>query len=149
MIMNKQSGYLIVDKRILPDCCEKVVEARALLRSGKAKDISEAVKAVKISRSTYYKYKDYVFSPSETSMEQKAVISLMLKHIQGSLSEVLQFLSSKGANILTISQNFPIHGEANVVVSLELTHVAISIDELIQTIQTLKSVSSARLISID
>lgn len=147
--MPKQSGYLIVDKRILPDCCEKVVEARALLRSGKAKDISEAVKTVQISRSTYYKYKDYVFSPSETSMEQKAVISLMLKHIQGSLSEVLQFLSSRGANILTISQNFPIHGEANVVVSLELTHVSLPVEELLEAIHSLKSVSSVQLIAID
>lgn len=147
--MAKQSGYLIVDKRILPDCCEKVVEARALLRSGKAKDISEAVKAVRISRSTYYKYKDFVFSPSETSMEQKAVISLMLKHIQGSLSEVLQFLSQRGANILTINQNFPIHGEANVVVSLELTHVSLSIDELVEALQELKCVTSVHLVAID
>lgn len=147
--MTNQSRYLIVDKRILPDCCEKVVEARALLRSGKAKDISDAVKAVKISRSTYYKYKDFVFSPSETSMEQKAVISLMLKHIQGSLSEVLQFLSSQGANILTISQNFPIHGEAHVVVALELTHVSFSIDDIIDALHSLKGVSSVQLISID
>lgn len=147
--MTKQSGYLIVDKRILPDCCEKVVEARALLRSGKVKDISEAVKAVKISRSTFYKYKDYVFSPSETSMEQKAVISMMLKHIQGSLSEVLQFLSSRGANILTINQNFPIHGEANVVVSLELTHVSLSIDEVVEELHSLKCVSSVQLVAID
>ena len=147
--MSKQSGYLIVDKRILPDCCEKVVEARALLRSGKAKDISEAVKAVKISRSTFYKYKDYVFSPNETSMEQKAVISLMLKHVQGSLSEVLRFLFEKGANILTINQNFPIHGEANVIVSLDMTHVTISIDELIDSLQSLKNVSSVHLVAID
>lgn len=147
--MAKQSGYLIVDKRILPDCCEKVVDARALLQSGKAGDISEAVKAVGISRSTYYKYKDYVFSPSETAMEQKAVISLMLKHIQGSLSEVLQFLSLKGANILTINQNFPIHGEANVIVSIELTHVSLSIDELIESLRSLKNVNGANLVAIE
>ena len=50
--------YLIVDKAILPDYFEKVIEARTLLRDGKFQNVSEAVKEVGISRSTYYKYKD-------------------------------------------------------------------------------------------
>lgn len=147
--MSDNKGYLIVDKHILPDCYERVVEARSLLRSGRAKDISDAVKAVNISRSTYYKYKDYVFSPNETAMDQKAVISLMLKHVQGSLSEVLQLLSSLGANILTISQNLPIHDEANVIVSIDMSHVTDSIDHLLNQLHCLKGVSSVHLIAID
>ena len=52
--------YLVVDKCILPAYCEKVAEARRLLDEGTAKDISEAVKIVGISRSTYYKYRNFV-----------------------------------------------------------------------------------------
>ena len=147
--MPEQNGYLIVDKRILPDCCERVVQARQLLLSGRVKDISEAVKAVNISRSTYYKYKDYVFSPNETALDQKAVISLMLKHVQGSLSEVLQLLSGVGANILTISQNLPIHAEANVVVSIDMTHVQEPVEKVLESLRALKGVSSVGLIAID
>ena len=51
------SRYLIVDKKILPEYFEKVVEASRLLAEGEAPDISEAVRKVGISRSTYYKYK--------------------------------------------------------------------------------------------
>ena len=51
-----QSNYLIVDRRILPDYYEKVVQARDMLREGRVKEVSEAVKLVGISRSTYYKY---------------------------------------------------------------------------------------------
>ncbi|MGB4440593.1 MAG: hypothetical protein WBJ13_15520, partial [Sedimentibacter sp.] len=65
--------YLIVSKKILPDVYEKVIEARNLINNGSVKGISEAVKNVGISRSTYYKYKDYVFSPSENSIGRKAV----------------------------------------------------------------------------
>ena len=54
------SKYLVVDKSILPGYYEKVVEARKLLESGKVKDVSQAAKQVGISRSTYYKYRDYV-----------------------------------------------------------------------------------------
>jgi chorismate mutase len=55
-----QGKYLIVDKSLLPSYCEKVAEARELLDEGQARDVSEAVKMVGISRSTYYKYKDMV-----------------------------------------------------------------------------------------
>ena len=60
--------YLIVDKSILPDYFEKVIEVRNLLRDGKFQNVSEAVKEVGISRSTYYKYKDFIFSPSDSNI---------------------------------------------------------------------------------
>ena len=56
------SKYYVVSGDILPDVLEQVMQARILLQSGKAKRISEAVKMVGISRGTYYKYKDAVFS---------------------------------------------------------------------------------------
>lgn len=147
--MSDSNGYLIVDKRILPSCYEKVVEARALLRSGRVKDISEAVKCTGISRSSFYKYKDYVFSPNENSLDQKAVISMMLKHVQGSLNEVIGTLSANGANILTISQNLPIHGEANVVVSIGMNGVTDPIDIILEKLSSLKGVINVQLTAID
>ena len=46
-------SYLLIDKMILPDYYQKVIDARALLTSGRVKDVSEAVRQVGISRSTY------------------------------------------------------------------------------------------------
>ena len=88
-----QSNYLIVDRRILPDYYEKVVQARDMLREGRVKEVSEAVKLVGISRSTYYKYKDYIFAPSNETACKKAVFAFMLSHQQGVLSEVLNKFS--------------------------------------------------------
>ena len=98
------SKYLLVDKSILPSYYEKVIEAKALLSSGNVKDVSEAVKMVGISRSTYYKYKDYVFPISSDTGTRKAVVSMSLSHKAGLLGEVLGELSTQGANILTINQ---------------------------------------------
>ena len=72
--------YLLVDKSILPDYYEKVIEARAILASGKVKDVSEAVKTVGISRSTYYKYKDYIFALNSDTTCHKAILSFTLSH---------------------------------------------------------------------
>lgn len=141
--------YLIVSKTILPDVYEKVIEARNLINEGDVKGISEAVKMVGISRSTYYKYKDYVFSPSENSIGRKAVIVLMLKHEKGVLSNVLNHISLSKANVLTINQSIPINGKASVSISLDISDIEPSIDDMIASIRTIKGVSSIKLLSIE
>ena len=141
-------NFLLVDKSILPDYYEKVIKARALLSSGKIKDVSEAVKMVGISRSTYYKYKDYIYVPGDDPECRKAVISFTLPHRAGSLSEVLGILSESGANILTITQNPPIHSHAHVVVSLDISRLSLDADALIAKISAIDGVFGAKVISI-
>lgn len=143
------SKYLLVDKKILPEYYEKVIEARTLLASGKIKDVSEAVRAVGISRSTYYKYKDYIFTTNADTGGRKAIISFTLSHKPGILSEVLKCLSSHGANILTITQNLPINSKAHVVVTLDISGLSVEIDELLREINSIEKVSGTKLISIE
>lgn len=141
--------YLIVSKKILPNVYEKVIEARNLINSGSVKGISEAVKVVGISRSTYYKYKDYVFSPDENSIGRKAVVSMMLKHEKGVLSNVLNYLSQEHANILTINQSIPINGKASVNVSLDISDLSKSIDEVIADIKKIRGATQVKLLSVE
>lgn len=141
--------YLIVNKKILPQVYEKVIEARNLINSGSVKGISEAVKVVGISRSTYYKYKDYVFSPDENSIGRKAVISMMLKHEKGILSNVLNYLSQENANILTINQSIPINNKASVNVSLDISDLNKSIDDIILEMKKIKGAGSVKLLSVE
>ena len=70
-LMSFMSKFFVVSSDILPDVLEKVIEARNLLQSGKVKRISEAVKAVGVSRGTYYKYKDAVFSLIKKNQDAK------------------------------------------------------------------------------
>ena len=142
-------NFLIVNKEILPDYYEKVVEARNMINEGRVKGISEAVKQVCISRSTYYKYKDYIFAPGENTSGRKAVISLMLNHEKGILSEVLNQLSNMNANILTITQSLPINRKASVVLSLDISDIAASIEEIIAALAAIHGVSNAKLVSIE
>ena len=141
--------YLIVNKKILPDVYDRVIEARNLINGGSVKGISEAVKVVGISRSTYYKYKDYVFSPDENSIGRKAVFSMMLKHEKGMLSIVLNYLSLQNANILTINQSIPINGKASVTVSLDISDLSKSIDEVMAEMKKIKGATQVRLLSVE
>lgn len=144
-----KSKYLLVDKEILPECYLKVMEAKELLLSGKAKDITEASKIIGIARSTYYKYKDYVFAPNSDTECRKAVISFTLYHKSGILSVVLNELSEKGVNILTITQNLPVNQRANVVISMDVSHVVGDISVLLDAIGAIDGVSSAKLLAIE
>ena len=141
--------YYIVDGSILPDVLDKVIEARTLLANGECKQVSEAVKADGISRGTYYKYKDFVFLPDRGMNARKAVISMMLRHDKGILVEVLNLMSKANANILTINQNIPIHNWASVVISLDMSEMNQSMEELMNQLSKLKSVANPLLLSIE
>ena len=59
--MGEATKYFVVKQKAIPEVLLKVVEAKRLLESEKVLTIQEAVDAVGISRSSFYKYKDDIF----------------------------------------------------------------------------------------
>ncbi|MBR0130712.1 MAG: ACT domain-containing protein [Firmicutes bacterium] len=143
------SDYLIVSKKILPAYLEKVIEARNLLESRQAKTVTEATEKLGISRNTYYKYKDFVFEPTDNSLSHRAVLSLILKHVSGALSAVINVLSECGTSILTISQSVPVSGKANVLISLDISHINCNFDQLLSRLKALSAVTDIELNGIE
>ena len=143
------SKYYVVSGDILPDVLEQVMQARILLQSGKAKRISEAVKMVGISRGTYYKYKDAVFSFNAEQSNRKAIISMILRNEKGTLSTVLSLVSVKQVNVLAINQTIPINGIANVALTLDISDLEISIQSLVSLIEAMPMVEKADLVAVE
>ena len=144
-----QGKYLIVDKALLPSYCEKVSLAKELLEEGKAADVSEAVRMVGISRSTFYKYRDMVRDISTVSMGRHAIISMMMSHSVGTLSTVLNIISHYGYSVWTITQNPPVDSRANVVITLELGEDAGSLDSMLRDITEAPGLSRVQLLGMD
>ncbi|MBO4393155.1 MAG: ACT domain-containing protein [Spirochaetales bacterium] len=142
-------NYLIVHKSILPEYYETVLKAKHLLEEGKAKNVMQATKMVGISRSTYYKYKDYILEPIRISDGRKAVISMLLSHETGILSHMLSKISEAGASILTITQSLPVHGNASVTITLDISGMPSTITSLLNEIGDCQGVENAKLIAID
>jgi chorismate mutase len=143
------SKYLVIDKKVLPDIFEKVIRVKHLLKTGKSKEITEAVKIVGISRSTYYKYKDYVFTLSEGSIGRKITIAFLLDHEKGILSNILNNIANLQGNVLTINQGIPINDIANVTITLDITNLTIDVEDLLQTIKELQGVVNIDLIAME
>ena len=143
------SNYLIVHKSILPEYYEKVLECRRLMESGKVREVSQAVRQVGISRSTYYKYKDYIFEPSDMAGSRKAVYSMMLDHEPGVLSALLTQISQLKASVLTITQSLPIHNKASVTISIDITDLEVPVDRLSLILAEIPGLDNCRLLAIE
>ena len=142
-------NYLIIHKDILPECYEQVLQAKRLLESGKVREVSQAVKQVGISRSTYYKYKDYIMEPMNLESGRKAVLSIILKHEPGVLGAVLNRISEVGGSVLTITQSLPIHEKASVTVSLDVSRMSGNVSSLMDAIAATSGVENAKLIAVE
>ncbi len=126
-----KGNYLVVDKKVLPEVYEKVIEVKNLLKEGKIKEITEATKKVGISRSVYYKYKDHIFDFAESIQGRKMTFSMMIEHKKGVLSDVLNYISDKGGNVLTIDQGIPINGSANLSITIDMSALECDISDLL------------------
>ena len=111
--------------------------------------VSQAVKQVGISRSTYYKYKDYILEPIDIGSGRKAVLSMMLTHEQGVLSALLSKISSAGGSVLTITQSLPIHGKASVTLSLDISAMPGSMAGLIESLGSTPGAEQVRLLAVE
>ena len=141
--------YLIVHKSILPEYFEKVLLARHLLEEARAQDVSQAVKLAGISRSTYYKYRDYIMEPTELSGGRKAVISVLLDHEPGVLGALLSRISEAECSILTITQSLPIHDHASVIISMDISNMTESMEKLMEAMSQTPGVENPKLVAIE
>lgn len=56
----KDSGYYLVKEDILPSAIKKTIKVKEMLRRHDNMTINDAVSKMGLSRSAYYKYKDFV-----------------------------------------------------------------------------------------
>ena len=143
-----EDRYLIVSTKVLPDYLTKVIEAKGLLEAHKASNVTEASKMVGISRTTFYRYKDHVFTPAEKNLGGRLVINMVLSHEPGMLLKVISCISSLGANILTVSQSVPVAGMADVMFSIDTGGVSVTVDELVRSLGELAGVLSVNLVAV-
>ena len=143
------SRYLLVDAKVLPDFFEKVLDVRLRLKDFPEASISQLCAQAGISRSTYYKYKDYIFDSALESNDRKAEIQLILNHKQGVLKEVLDAIAQCSGNILTIHQSSPIAGVATLSIQLDISKIDCDIADLIKKLAVIRNVRKAKMLSIE
>lgn len=145
--MDKQANYFLVEASVLPETFHKVVAAKKLLSSGKCKTVNEAVRMLQISRSAYYKYKDFVFPFYEKSKEKIITLSFIVEDEPGVLSSMLNSLADFGANVLTINQNIPTNGIANITISIETGKLRGELEIMMKRLSEIKGVNKTDILA--
>lgn len=145
--MRENSDYYIVDKRVMPEVFLKVVEAKELFEKGVVASVQEAVDSVGVSRSAYYKYKDYVSVVSRSTRGKIITLAFNLEDKAGILSLVLNILADHGANVLTINQTIPINNVANVTITVDTGNMTLSVRDMLDNISKIHGVLTLKTIA--
>ncbi|TCS96481.1 chorismate mutase [Hazenella coriacea] len=141
--MSQEDPFVLVRVEMLPEAIQKTLEVKRLIETGQVFSVQEAVEQVGLSRSSFYKYRDHVFSFRTMVKEKIVTISMVLEHRAGVLSSVLRFLASSDANVLTIHQTIPLQGEANVSMSVDTQQMVTEINQVLVGLQQLDGVRKA------
>ena len=138
--MNTPAKYFIVEADAMPEIFRKVAEAKRLLETGEETTVNGATRAVGISRSAFYKYKDSVRPFNDMLHGRIVTFQVRLRDEPGVLSSVLNSFALSGANILTINQGIPTEGCALVTIGAETSGLQIPAEELLSRTTDLKGV---------
>lgn len=129
--MIQPAKYYIVEAEAMPEIIRKVARAKQLMEMGEAPTVNAAAKAVGISRSAFYKYKDAVRPFNDMLHGRIVTFQVMLRDEPGVLSGVLNVFAGTGVNILTINQSIPVGGRAVVTITAETSGLQYPLEELL------------------
>ena len=145
--MENGSKFYMVKKKALPEILLKVAEANVLLNRGKAKTIKEAIDAVGISRSSYYKYKEDIFPFYDNTKGKTVTFVVQMDDEQGLLSDLLHIVAVYKANILTIHQSIPVNGVATLTLSVEVKDNTGNISKMVEEIEEQNGIHYVKIVS--
>ncbi len=138
--MKKNATYLLIDTSVLPDVFIKVIEVKKILGKGEVKTVNEAVQKVGLSRSAFYKYRDYVYPFYDMTSRHVVTLFFVLEDFSGILAKIINKIAVSRANILTINQNIPINDLADVTISIETDGMVKNVTELMNEISEIEGV---------
>ncbi len=136
--------FYVVAADILPEGILKAVQVKEMLNRGEAASVPEAAEKLGIAKSTFYKYRDGVFTFFDLSTMEITNLSLVLDHTPGVLSRVISQIAECAGNVLTINQGLPSHGTAVVTISVGMEHATVDPSGLIEAFLALPGVLDAK-----
>ena len=133
--MEEKSKYFVVKQKAVPEVLLKVVEAKKLLESERVITVKEATDRVGISRSSFYKYKDDIFTFYDNAKGKTITLVMQMDDEPGLLSDLLHIVAVYHANILTIHQSIPVNGVATLTLSVEVLESTGNVSRMVEDME--------------
>ena len=136
----RKRQMVLVDTSVLPDIVMRTLQAKRLLQTGRAANLSEATRTVGLSRTAFYKYRDAVMPYDEETAGRTVTVQLVLRHRPGVISRVLEGFAREGANILTVNQTIPSGGIANASISARIDQLVVPVNDFLRSLEAIDGV---------
>ena len=145
--MGEKASFFVLRAKAVPEVLLRVVEAKRLLDSGKVESVQEATEMVRISRSSFYKYKDDIFPYHENAKGKTVNMVIQLDDEPGLLSMVLKTIAEFHANILTIHQSVPVNGIASLSLSIDVFPATGNVEDMRNSIESVQGIHYAKILA--
>lgn len=127
--------FYLIREDVLPESVVKTLKVKDALKNNPELSIYDAVKQFNLSRSAFYKYREFT-------------LILYVNDIVGMLAQVLNTISRLQLSVLTIHQSVPMEDKATITLSLNAQSSYLSIDDVVNTLREIEHVSKVELISM-
>lgn len=141
--------YVLLSRDVCPEVLIKTLEVKKQIELFPNKSITEILKEVDLSRSAFYKYRDKVRQYEKTEHGSVATLYLVLEDLAGTLASIVKTIAGARGNILTINQNVPIAGLADVTISLEMSAMKKDLNTLVAKLKENEGVRRAEILNTE
>ena len=149
MDSEKEKSFLLISTDMCPEVFLKTVEAKKRIALYSGKSTTEILREVGVGKSAFYKYRDKVFSYDKLDHKQVVTLYFVVEDFSGILASIVNKIAEAGGNILTINQNIPIGGLADVTIAIDTESMAKSLENLIADVCGVAGVRSAEVLKRD
>ena len=141
----EDNNFILVSSKVLPPVFGGVLLAKQLLADGRAANATQAVKMAGISRSAFYKYRDFVYEYRAGDADS-VDLSVLLSDKAGVLSALTTVLYTYGVNIITVNQSMPIDGTASASLTVRTDNLKLPINDLLEKLRKTDGIISVKII---
>ncbi|KXB88971.1 ACT domain protein PheB family protein [Veillonellaceae bacterium DNF00626] len=137
-----EKQFYLIDFQILPEAIKKTIRVKEMLKDGSRNTVNEAVKAMKMSRSAYYKYKDHVAPAFDKPKERAIIFFIIVQNDYSIINKIIKKISGVNNIILTINRGCPVGKYVPLTVAFKTKDTVKVVAELTEAIRKMKGIKS-------
>lgn len=141
---NNEKQFYLVDFQVLPEAIKKTIRIKESLKNGRVKTINEALSAMNISRSAYYKYKDHVEPVTGAVKERSITYFIMMQNDFSLLNKIMRKIMRKikkeNNDVLSINSGVAFGENVPTIISFKTKMTLADINLLAESIRRIKGI---------
>lgn len=141
---NNEKQFYLVDFQVLPEAIKKTIRIKESLKNGRVKTINEALSAMNISRSAYYKYKDHVEPVTGAVKERSITYFIMMQNdfslLNKIMNKIMRKIKKENNDVLSINSGVAFGENVPTIISFKTKMTLADINLLAESIRRIKGI---------